>query len=230
MFDKLKKILVVAAHPDDEVLGCGGTIKKFTKNGARVKILFLSDGETSRKIDSKKKNKIILLRKKSAIKAANILKAETPIFLNYPDNQLDKFPLLKYVKDIEKIISDFKPDLIFTHSHSDINIDHKIANNAVITATRPIKKKIVKAILFFETPSSTEWNFTNDKKFFRPNLFFDINNFVKFKIKALKQYKSELRKWPHPRSLKAINIILKKNGSIVGCDYAEAFQVGRIII
>ena len=98
-----------------------------------------------------------------------ILKTEKPIFLDYPDNQLDKLPLLKYVKDLEKIIASYKPELIFTHSHSDLNIDHKIANSAVITATRPINTT-VKAILFFETPSSTEWNFTNDKKFFKPNL------------------------------------------------------------
>ena len=228
MFEKHKKVLVVAAHPDDEILGCGGTIRKFTKKGAKVKILFISDGETSRKIKNEKRNQKINLRKKAAIKAASILKADKPIFLDYPDNQLDKFPLLKYVKELEKIIFKFKPDLIFTHSYSDLNIDHKITNNAVITATRPIGK-FVKTILFFEIPSSTEWNFTNDKKYFRPNLYCNINDTVKSKVEALKQYKSELRKWPHPRSLKAINLSLKKNGSVIGCNYAEAFVVGRII-
>jgi N-acetylglucosamine malate deacetylase 1 len=229
MLSKYKKILVVAAHPDDEVLGCGGTIKKLTLKGTKVKIVFLSDGETSRNINQKKKKKIVLLRKKAALKASSILKAEKPIFLDYPDNQLDKLPLLNYVKDLEKIISSYKPEMIFTHSHSDLNIDHKIANSAVITATRPINTT-VKAILFFETPSSTEWNFTNDKKFFKPNFYFDVNACFKFKINALKQYKSELRKWPHPRSIKAINLNAKKNGSVIGCEFAEAFQVGRIII
>lgn len=228
MLSKYKKILVVAAHPDDEVLGCGGTIKKFTQKGAKVKIVFLSDGETSRNVTLKKKEKLVILRKKAAHKACSILKTEKPIFLDYPDNQLDKLPLLNYVKDLEKIILSYKPELIFTHSHSDLNIDHKIANNAVITATRPINKA-VKAILFFETPSSTEWNFTNDKKFFKPNVYFDIHSCFKYKINALKQYKSELRKWPHPRSIKAINLNAKKNGSIIGCEFAEAFQVGRII-
>ena len=103
MFEKHKKVLVVAAHPDDEILGCGGTIRKFTKKGAKVKILFISDGETSRKIKNEKRNQKINLRKKAAIKAASILKADKPIFLDYPDNQLDKFPLLKYVKELEKL-------------------------------------------------------------------------------------------------------------------------------
>ncbi len=229
MLHKVKKVLVVAAHPDDEILGCGGTIKKLTKKGVRVKTIFLSDGESSRKISHTNKVKLIESRKKSAKKAAKILKTETPIFLNYSDNQLDKLPLLTYVKDIEKIIISFKPDLIFTHSHSDLNIDHKITNNAVVTATRPIKN-IVKTILFFETLSSTEWNFSNDKKFFNPNFYINVDKYLKYKLLALKEYKSELRKWPHPRSLKSVKINLKKNGSIINCEYAEAFQVGRIIV
>lgn len=227
MLKNYKRILVVAAHPDDEVLGCGGTLIKLSSKKSIIQTVFLSDGESSRKDNILLKKKIFI-RKKSAMQAAKIIKSEKPIFFDYPDNQLDKYPLLHYIKLIEKIIKDFKPDLIFTHSHSDLNIDHKIANSSVVTATRPFRS-LVKVLLFFETLSNTEWNFKNDKNFFQPNFFINIEDTFKRKLIALKKYKSELRKKPHPRSIDSVTASAKKNGSIIGCKYAEAFQIGRII-
>ena len=230
ILNKVKKALVIAAHPDDEVLGCGGTLNKLAGYGAKVYPLFLSDGESSRKITNKKKIKLINSRKTSAIKSAKILKIQKPIFLNLPDNSLDSVPLLEIIKKVEKYVKRIKPDLVFTHSYSDLNIDHQIANKATVTACRPQSKKSVKNILFFEVLSSTEWNFSNDKKFFRPNLFVGIDKNIKAKIKALKCYKSEIKKWPHARSMKSIINNSQRRGSTVGLKNAEAFEVSRIIL
>ena len=149
---KFKNILVIASHPDDEILGCGGTLYNFKKKGAKISALFLSDGESSRK--SSKIEKLILNRKKQALKAAKIIGIRNLIFGNFPDNSMDTVPLLKIVQFIEKRIKTIKPDMIFTHFENDLNIDHQITSKAVITACRPIKNQTVKSILFFEILSS----------------------------------------------------------------------------
>ncbi len=225
--NKSKNILVVASHPDDEVLGCGGTLYNLKKKGAKISVLFLSDGESSRK--HPKINKLILERKKQATEAARILGVQKIFFGNFPDNSMDSVPLLKIIQFIEKHIKKIKPDTIFTHFESDLNVDHQITSKAVITACRPIKNQTVKSILFFEILSSSEWNISIKNKSFKPNYFVNISKSIKFKLKALKQYKREMRTWPHPRSIEGVKLLSKTRGSSVGLSNAEAFILGRYV-
>ena len=222
-----KRVLVVASHPDDEILGCGGTLYKLKKKGTKISALFLSDGESSRQ--SSKVKKLIFDRKKQALRAAKIIGIKNLIFGDFPDNQMDIVPLLKIVKFIEKQIKIIKPDLIFTHFENDLNIDHQITSKAVITACRPTKNQTVKSILFFEVLSSSEWNISSKNKNFKANYFVDVSKSLKFKLKALKCYSREMRKWPHPRSIEGVKLLSKTRGSSVGLLNAEAFVIGRHI-
>ncbi len=224
---KKNSVLIVAAHPDDEVLGCGGTIAKLSLSGSIVNILFLSNGEDSRKLRKAEIKKKILNRKNAAKLASKILGSKTPNFANLSDNQLDKYPLIKIIKIVEKNIKRYKPSVIYTHFKNDLNIDHQIVNRAVITACRPQKNSPVKSLFFFEVPSSTEWKIDTKNKLFNPNWFEDISKTKNKKILALKAYKSELRKWPHPRSVKGVSALFTWRGASIGVDAAEAFMLGR---
>ena len=221
---KNKKILVVAAHPDDELLGCGGSLAKLSKKKCQIFALFFTDGVSSRdKIKNNEDNQ----RKRNSLKSLKILGVKHSKFLSYPDNALDKIPLIKITKEIEYIIKKFKPHTIFTHSNVDLNIDHEIISRAVVTATRPKPNFCVKNILLFETLSSTEWNFNFKKKSFNPNYFIDITKTISTKIKAAKEYKKEISSWPHPRSLNGIKNLAKYRGQSVGVKFAEAFYLLR---
>tara|TARA_B100001123_G_scaffold421177_1_gene528441 strand:- start:480 stop:1166 length:687 start_codon:yes stop_codon:yes gene_type:complete len=222
---EFKNVLVVASHPDDEILGCGGTLYNLKKKGAKISGLFLSDGESSRK--HPKIHKLILNRKKQAIKAGKVIGIKKIIFGNFPDNSMDSVPILKIIQFIEKQIKIIKPDVVFTHFESDLNVDHQITSKAVVTACRPIKNQTVKSILFFEILSSSEWNISIKNKSFKPNYFVDITKSINFKLKALKHYKREMRKWPHPRSIEGVKLLSKTRGSTVGLSHAEAFILGR---
>lgn len=216
-----QNILIIAAHPDDEVLGCGGTIYKLIKLGHNVSVLYLSNGVSSRNPNELKKQ--ILSRKKSAIKSCKILGVKNFYFENLNDNSFDTEPMLKIVKIIEKYVSKIKPKTIFTHSFSDLNIDHQITNKAVVTACRPTSKISVKNLYFFEILSSTEWNFSDKSYNFNPNYFEDITLSIDKKILALKAYKDECRNWPHPRSTEGTITLAKYRGMTVGLKFAEAF-------
>jgi len=217
-----KKVLIVAAHPDDEVLGCGGTILKHTSDGDDVKLVFMSDGETSR-INGKDK---IKERENKAKKAAAILKVNEIFFLKFPDNKMDTIPFLEIVKSIENIINQFKPEIIYTHFQGDLNIDHRITYEAVSTASRPFPGQSVKKLLCFEVLSSTNWNFSSHGNF-NPNYFVDISNFHNLKYEALNSYDSEIRIYPHTRSLESIVSYDKYRGSLFGVNYGEAFILDR---
>ena len=225
----MKKILIVAAHPDDEILGCGGTMSKHVSKGDNVSVIFLTNGVSSRKQKKVTMKKNIIRRKNAAIKASKIIGINKPHFLNFSDNQLDKHPLLKIIQSIEKLIIRIKPHTIYTHFNNDLNIDHQITSNAVITACRPQKKNTVKKILFFEIPSSTEWQISKDEKHFNPNWFEDISDHLSKKILAIQAYKDELVDWPHPRSLKGIQSLANWRGASVGYKAAEGFILGRKI-
>ena len=229
MMKKKKSVLIFAAHPDDEVLGCGGTIAKLSSSGSKINILFLSNGEDSRKTSKSEMKKKILKRKNAAKLASKILGSNKPNFADLSDNQLDSYPLIKIIKIIEKNIKKYKPSIIYTHFKNDLNIDHQIANRAVTTACRPQKNSSVKSLFFFEVPSSTEWRIDTKNKIFNPNWFEDITKTKNKKLLALKAYKSELRKWPHPRSLKGVSALFTWRGASVGVDAAEAFMLGRKI-
>lgn len=223
-----KTVLVVAAHPDDEVLGCGGTIVKLVREDNEVSVLILGEGVTSRfnkRMEGRKSQDLKKL-KASISRAKKILGVKKTFLFNFPDNKFDSVPLLDIVKVIEKVKGEVKPDEIYTHHRNDLNIDHRITFNAVLTACRPLTEEMVKEIYSFEIPSSTEWNYPY---VFSPNTFVDITEAIGKKIEALKCYTSELRKFPHPRSEKSIKAIARHRGSMAGLNYAEAFEAVRII-
>ena len=226
------KVLVVVAHPDDEVLGCGGTIAKHSSKGDTVKSIIVAEGITSRdnirKTDLRKKELEKL--KLHSLKAAKILGIKSTNFLDLPDNRLDSLHLIDITKKIEQHVIKFKPDIIYTHHYGDLNIDHRTVHNAVITACRPFSSShFIKKILTFENPSSTEWQSLSFNSYFKPNYFENIETHINKKIKAMKEYKTELKKWPHTRSLEFLNILAKFRGAISGLKYAEAFFAERII-
>ncbi len=225
------KVLVVVAHPDDEVLGCGGTIAKYSKNGYKVNIVIVAEGLTSRDNERNLNKRLLQLNslKKQSKESSQILGANSIEFLNLPDNRLDSLDLIEIVKKIEKIVFKFKPQEIFTHHHGDLNIDHRIVHQAVMTAARPHSADFVKKIITFENPSSTEFQSLSFNSYFKPNYFQNIENFLPLKIKALKKYKSEIRQWPHSRSTKFLEILAKYRGSISGLKFAEAFFIERFI-
>tara|TARA_B110000259_G_scaffold182285_1_gene225661 strand:- start:3892 stop:4572 length:681 start_codon:yes stop_codon:yes gene_type:complete len=219
-------VLIVAAHPDDEVLGCGGTISSLSKKGYKVNVMFLADGESSR--IKPKLNNLISDRKKSAIKCSKILKTKIYKFCDLPDNQLDTVSFLKIIKLVELAIRETKPEIIFTHFPQDLNIDHKIAGEATITAARSYVNKI-KKILFFEILSSTEQKNSIKESIFCPNYYYDIDSTLSLKISGMKQYKKELNTFPNPRSIEGIKILSKYRGMSSGCKNAEAFQIFRFV-
>jgi len=214
------RLLIIAAHPDDEVLGCFGTVSKLIKKGYEAYTLILGEGKTSR--GETNLNEL----KKEAIQANKYIGIKDIFFKDFPDNQFDSVPLLEIVKSIEEIKNKIKPNVIFTHFENDLNIDHQITYKAVITATRPMEKESVKEIYSFEVLSSTEWEYPLT---FSPNTFFDISETLEDKIKAMSFYKSELREFPHPRSLEAIELNAKNWGYKVGKKAVEAFKIVRII-
>ena len=168
---KKNKILIVAAHPDDEILGCGGTISKL-KNDNDIQVIFMTNGVSARGI-----NNLIEIKKrrKSCLNLFKYLNINKPIFFNFPDNRMDSVPLLKIIKKIEAIIKKYEPETIFTHFANCLNIDHRITFEAVVTACRPINKLSVKKILSFEVLSSTDWALFKDKNF-HPNYYIDITD------------------------------------------------------
>lgn len=219
------KILIVVAHPDDEVLGVGGTILKHVKNGDEANILILGDGVTSRGSRPKElKNRI-----SQAKKAARILGVKNIVLETLPDNKFDSVPLLGIVKIIEKALDKFKPDTVYTHFGEDLNIDHRLVFQAVLTACRPQPKFFVKNLLSFEVLSSTEWQVKNKKSLFCPTHYNDISDFIDKKIAAMEIYKKELKPHPHPRSKEGIKILAQFRGMEVGYKHAEAFQVVRVL-
>ena len=232
------KVLVIAAHPDDEVLGMGGTITKYVKNGDSVKIIIMATGVFSRRSSNnmnanvyevddsilEKMSKQVQNLQKDAIKASKIMGVKDIEFLDFPDNEMDKKSNLEITKKIESIILEFKPDIVFTHSQHDVNIDHRMIYDATITATRPFSKFKVKEVISFEVPSSTEWYFPSK---FSPNMFIDINKELPTKIKALSAYKTEINNFPHPRSTEGIEVIAKHWGTVSGFNASEAFYIVR---
>lgn len=219
----MNTILVIAAHPDDEILGIGGTVRKHYEKGDEVYCLILGEGMTSR---GKLSNKKVEELHKDTLKAAEVLGYKEVYFENIPDNKFDSVPLLEIIKKIEKYIDEINPNIIYTHHEKDLNIDHTLTYRAVLTATRPFGDYPVKEVYTFETPSSTEWNFDET---FKPNTFIDISKTIEFKTKAMSFYKSELRSYPYPRSLKALEIIAQRWGTVVGKEYVEALKSIRVI-
>lgn len=223
-----RRILIVAAHPDDEVLGCGGTIARHVALGDVVRILLLADGVGGRVQAAEPE--AVLERSKAARNAAATMGADEPILLGWPDNRLDRMELLDMIQPLEKVIREFKPSTIYTHHGGDLNVDHRLAHQAVLTACRPQPEGLVTRILTFETPSSTEWASASIGAPFCPNWFVDISTAIDQKMAALRCYGEELRSFPHARSIEGIEALARLRGSSCGVPAAEAFMLIREIV
>lgn len=223
----LGTILIVAAHPDDEVLGCGGTLAKLAAEGAEVNIAFLADGVGARVPELALAAEGLQRRRGAALLAMRILGASSVDFGDLPDNRLDTVPLLDITRRVEELIDRYRPATVFTHHAGDLNIDHRRVHQAVTTACRPQRGHPVRTLLCFEVPSSTEWQPPGSGVPFAPTWFVDIGATLEKKLTALDAYADELRDWPHPRSRQGIESLARWRGATIGCEAAEAFMLAR---
>ena len=222
-------VLVIAAHPDDEVLGCGGVIARYAAEGRDVHIAILGEGISARHGRRSEAASADLHRLRDDAKAAAAaLGARSVLFGGLPDNRFDEVALLDVVKQVEAWIEQMCPEAIYTHHPGDLNIDHGITFRAVLTATRPGSSGACVADLYaFEVPSSTEWAFQRIEPVFRPTVFVDIAAGLDAKLAAMRCYESERRHAPHPRSPEILRAAAARWGSVAGMGYAEAFELIR---
>jgi LmbE family N-acetylglucosaminyl deacetylase len=220
-----KTVLVVAAHADDEALGCGGTIARHVSEGDAVYAVFLADGVTSRPDATREE---LEQRNSAAAKAHEILGIKKAYMLGFPDNRMDSIPLLDIVQKLEGVLDEVKPQVIYTHHCGDLNVDHRITHQAVLTACRPVPGASVKEIYAFEVLSATEWNSPGLNPFI-PNVFIDISAYLEIKMKALAAYGLEMRDEPHARSLTNAKRLAELRGNCVGVVVAEGLSLVRLI-
>lgn len=220
-----KTVLVVVAHADDEVLGCGGAIARHVAEGDVVHVVFMADGVGSRAQNDPAE----LQRRNQARDAALRILGEAHWHaLDFPDNCMDSVPLLDVVQALEPIIEQVQPRRIYTHYHGDLNVDHSVTHQAVMTACRPVPGSSVREILTFEVMSSTEWA-TPGVAPFIPNAFVDISGYLPKKLEALAAYDMEMRPAPHSRSVAHIETLARHRGNCVGVEAAEAFEIVRVL-
>lgn len=220
---KPRNVLVIAAHADDEVLGCGATMAKHAAAGDRIDLLLLADGVTSRP-----KGEIDLAgRNASAEAAARILGVNPPILLGLPDNRLDTVCMLEVVQAVEEVLLKLQPDILYIHHNGDLNVDHRIAHTAALTAARPQPWCSVRKIYAFEVLSSTGWGSGPNDLPFVPTRFVDISAHLEQKREALECYAKEMRDFPHARSYQAVEALARYRGAMMGVQAAEAFMVIR---
>jgi LmbE family N-acetylglucosaminyl deacetylase len=223
-----RNILVVAAHPDDETLGLGGTIACHASLGDHVSVLFLTDGVRSRnKTTDTALEKAAERRRVAATSALLELGATVHAFGSFPDNALDTVPLLEIVRFVENAKDVLRPKLIYTHHGGDLNIDHRLAAQAVMTAFRPQPHETWESIHAFEVPSSTGWGDEGAGLAFAPDTFIDVTPWWNHKAAALKCYEEEMRPAPHARSHDALEALARWRGASAGFLYAEALVTRR---
>lgn len=224
-------VLVIAAHPDDEVLGCGGTVARLAAEGAAVSILILATGLTSRLgFDPVRDADLLRVHHARAHLAAEKMGALQVTFGGFPDQRMDTVPLLEITQAIEREIARVQPGLVFTQHGGDLNQDHVITFRATLTATRPMAGGVVRRVLAYEVGSSSEWSFQQFAPAFRPQVFFDISAHLETKLAAMQIYESETRAFPHPRSPEALRAAAQHRGSAAGFAAAEAFCLVRELI
>lgn len=225
----MKTVLIVAAHPDDEILGVGATAARHAAEGDAVYAMILGEGQTSRGSHREDTDReTVELLHKNTLESAKAIGFRDVFFADFPDNRFDEVDLLDIVKVVEERIRDLKPQIVYTHYSGDLNVDHQYTARAVLTATRPIGDYCVEEIYAFETLSSSEWNFDHTlQAAFRPNVFVDITDYYVQKESAMKCYVSELCEFPHPRSLTGMDVLSKTRGMAAGMQRAEAFMLIR---
>jgi N-acetylglucosamine malate deacetylase 1 len=216
----MKKILVVAAHYDDEILGVGGTLLKHKEQGDEIYICIVTEG-----YEPEWSKEHIKKQERESEEVDRILGTTKRLHCHFPAVKLNTIPSGEFNKKIYGIVNEVNPDIVYTHFEHDINIDHKLVFNAVMVATRPLKDKKIK-VLCFETPSSTEWSQIG----FKPNHYVNIAGFIDKKVEAFLKYGDEVKEYPHPRSLEALKILAKKRGNEVCMEYSECFIMVREII
>lgn len=220
----MKKVLVIAAHPDDETLGAGGAIMKHLEKGDHVTVFIATDGVTARHDQTE-------LQQRAAVNACRVLGVEDVRFGGLPDQRLDGMPLLEVIDPIYKLVKEFQPEIVYTHHGGDVNQDHRVIFEATLVAVRPVNQNPVKEFYCYEVGSSTEWAPSLDSWMFKPNTFIDIEPYLDKKVKAIqeysKTYQSEIPPFPHPRSPEAVEIYAKRRGVEVGFRAAEAFMLIR---
>ena len=227
-----KSIFIVAAHPDDEVLGCGGTVARHADAGDQVQVLIVAEGATSRQ-EQRNRNQAsdeISALAQAAQKVGAILGAKGVELLDLPDNRLDSLDRLDLIKQIELRIERHQPQVVYVHHAGDVNIDHRRLHEAVVTACRPTPGQPVRRLLSFEVASSTEWQPPGSAPAFQPNWFVDISAQWLRKREALEAYASEMRPWPHARSIQAVEHLDRWRGAQVGVEAAEAFCLLRQLV
>ena len=226
----MPSVLVVAAHPDDEILGCGGTLALHAAGGNAVHILIVAEGATSRdaRRDPHGREPELAALRAAASRAADAIGAEKPTMLGLPDNRLDELPLLDVVQPIEDVVEAMAPEIVYTHHAGDLNVDHRIVHQAVVTACRPLPGSPVRAIHAFETVSSTEWQ--SGGQAFRPQRWVDIEPYMDRKLLALEAYAAEMRPFPHARSREAVEALARVRGAAAGLRAAECFMLVREVV
>jgi len=219
-----REILIIAPHPDDEVLGCGGIMRKYATEGGNVNVLIVSRGKKELYSEERINNV-----RKEALTAHNLLGVKKTRFLDFPAPDLDTIPLAEISAAISKVIYEFNADTLFIPHRGDIHHDHKIVFNAALVASRPVGDCPVKSIYSYETLSETEWAPPFGEDAFIPDYFVGIYDAFPDKVNAMKCYKSQLREFPNPRSLKSLEALANMRGSTVGMSLAEAFMTIRVI-
>jgi len=227
------KVLVIAAHPDDEVYGVGGTMVKHIKKGDEVYVCLLTEGVTTQYRHTMSKislAKLIKQKKQESLEAAKILGIKEVFFFDLPDMKLNTIAHPEINQPIEECIANLLPEIVYTHHWGDVNKDHRLVFESTMVAVRPGLKSPIKRVLIYETPSSSEWNAPILTNQFLPNVFVDISEELDLKVQAMKAYKSELREFPHPRSIEAVTTYAQKRGLEVGKRVVECFMLIREIV
>lgn len=220
------RVLCIAAHPDDEVLGVGGTLAKHAAAGDEVDVLLLGDGEMARhETETPAAKERGEARRDEARAAGDALGVESVTVLDYWGNQLDDVALIDVVRDVETMIEESRPDVIYTHHYGDLNVDHQLVARAARTAARPLADSPVDRLLSFETPSATEWAMPTADTAFRPTVFIDIDDHLDRKLDAIEVYGSEMRERPHPRNAESIRHNARLWGDRCGLPAAEPFEL-----
>lgn len=221
---------MIAAHPDDEVLGMGGTVAKRASRGDEVAVLIVTDGSTSQYREDPRLHEILIEKRMETANCASMLGVQHVFYGELPDMKLDVTPHIDINRAIEDVIQEFRPSTVFTHFMGDVNKDHRMVCESTLVACRPTAEQCVKRLFFYSVPSSTEWNVQTPSTAFLPNWYEDISGeCAEKKYRAMECYKTELREYPHPRSIQYLRAADLAEGNRIGLLAAESFILARSI-